>query len=65
MKMIHRVRCKRLCLFCYALQGGAGEYRYHEPTQKPIDPPYKTALASKRGEDVEHNLETQMSDCTL
>ena len=25
------------------------EYKYLEPTQKPINPPYKTALAAKRG----------------
>lgn len=29
--------------------GDGAKYEYHEPTQKPIDPPYKTALESKRG----------------
>ena len=27
------------------------KYVYREPTQKPIDPPYKTALAMKRNQD--------------
>ena len=54
----------------------SGDYKYHEPTQKPIDPPYKIALANKRGAEApetdepeeefkNENLETKMSDCTL
>ena len=27
------------------------KYEYREPTQKPIDPPYKSALASKRNQE--------------
>ena len=39
----------------YPLNLGAAKdaYKYHEPVQKPIDPPYKRAMAEKRGEDVE------------
>jgi len=33
------------------------EYKYLEPTQKPINPPYKTALAAKRGQVDEQNEE--------
>merc|ERR1711899_723839 len=35
----------------YPLNLGAAKeaYKYHEPVQKPIDPPYKRALAEKRG----------------
>ena len=40
----------------YPLNLGA-EYKYHEPVQKPIDPPYKTAIAERRGEDIETQLE--------
>ena len=29
------------------------EYKYREPTQKPINPPYQTALALKRGEQAQ------------
>ena len=32
------------------------DYKFHEPAQKPIDPPYKAALAQKRGEDVTDQL---------
>ena len=41
--------------------GDGSEYKYHEPVQKPIDPPYKRALAEKRGEDVE----TLMNECDI
>ena len=27
------------------------KYEYREPTQKPIDPPYKSALALKRNQE--------------
>ena len=37
--------------------GDGSEYKYHEPVQKPIDPPYKTAIAERRGEDIEKKLE--------
>merc|ERR1719461_1247458 len=37
----------------YPLNLGAA-YKYHEPVQKPIDPPYKTAIAERRGEDLEN-----------
>merc|ERR1712179_473562 len=40
------------------------EYKYLEPTQKPINPPYKTALAAKRGEVGEKGEETK-TDATL
>ena len=33
------------------------EYTYREPTQKPIDPPYKSALALKRNQGGGTNLE--------
>ena len=39
------------------------DYKYHEPNQKPIDPPYKTALAKKRGED--HHLTDQLQQTKL
>ena len=29
------------------------EYKYREPTQKPINPPYQSALALKRGEQAQ------------
>ena len=47
----------------YPLNLGAAKdtYKYHEPVQKPIDPPYKRALAEKRGEDVE----TLMNECDI
>ena len=48
------------------------EYKYREPTQKPINPPYKSALAIKRGEgngnnDEEESCQTTIEDsiCTL
>ena len=40
----------------YPLNLGSA-YKYHEPVQKPIDPPYKTAIAERRGEDLENQLE--------
>ena len=45
----------------YPLNLGDTKYEYHEPTQKPIDPPYKTAIAKRRGETVEDQLE----DCDI
>ena len=47
----------------YPLNLGAAKeaYKYHEPVQKPIDPPYKRALAEKRGEDVEK----LMNECDI
>ena len=40
------------------------EYKYLEPTQKPINPPYKTALAAKRGQ-VEETVQESKEDTTL
>jgi tRNA (cytidine32/guanosine34-2'-O)-methyltransferase len=49
----------------YSLDLGEG-YDYHEPTQMPIDPPYKRALAAKRGQDVEStNTETKLANCHI
>ena len=31
------------------------KYEYREPTQKPIDPPYKAALAMKRNQEDKPN----------
>ena len=50
-----------LNFFCTDLGTGA-EYQYHEPTQNPIDPPYKTALEKKRGETSER---TESDDVEL
>ena len=44
------------------LGAAAAAYKYHEPVQKPIDPPYKTYFAEKRGAD---NLEEKMSECDI
>jgi len=50
------------------------EYKYLEPTQKPINPPYKTALAAKRGQTDEQieepinnsdNVEESMSSLSI
>ena len=42
----------------YPLNLGS-EYKYHEPVQKPIDPPYKTAIAERHHgqQDIEKQLE--------
>ena len=56
---------------CPNLGAAAGVYKYHEPVQKPIDPPYKRAMAEKRGEKIENdekqneNLEEQFSECDI
>lgn len=34
----------------YPLNLGSSMYKYHEPVQKPIDPPYKSAIAKRRGD---------------
>ena len=39
------------------LKEASEAYKYHEPVQKPINPPYKRALAEKRGENVEEMME--------
>lgn len=36
----------------YPLQVGDDAYEYHEPVQKPINPPYKTFLESKKAQAV-------------
>lgn len=46
----------------YSLDLGEG-YDYHEPTQMPINPPYKRALALKRGQGVDQaNSETSVTE---
>ena len=40
------------CKLCLQLEDGK-EYKYREPTQKPINPPYQSALALKRGEQAQ------------
>ena len=35
------------------------EYTYREPTQKPINPPYKAALEKKRGKGNATNAEDE------
>jgi hypothetical protein len=41
--------------------------KYHEPAQRPIDPPYKSALASKRAQDSnqDQELESKLSDFSI
>jgi len=34
----------------YPLEVGGAEYEYKEPVQKPINPPYKTFLESKKAQ---------------
>jgi tRNA (cytidine32/guanosine34-2'-O)-methyltransferase len=46
------------------LGGAAKAYEYHEPIQVPIDPPYKTAIAKRRGEPVDQ-LEDNLESCDL
>lgn len=43
----------------YPLNLGAA-YKYFEPVQKPIDPPYARAMAQKRGD-----LEQALTECDL
>lgn len=44
--------------------GEDSPYEYHEPVQKPIDPPYKRAVAAKRGQDQE--LDQMLSEsCSI
>ena len=40
------------CKLYLQLEDGK-EYKYREPTQKPINPPYQSALALKRGEQAQ------------
>ena len=49
---------------CYPLNlsEAANHYKYHEPVQKPIDPPYKKALAEKRGEDHQSCSSTTIAE---
>ena len=59
--------------FCIQLEDGK-EYKYLEPTQKPINPPYKTALAAKRGQvdeqieepiNISDNVEESMASLSI
>ena len=60
------------------LEGRDKPYEYHEPTQKPIDPPYKKALELKRGagesdkdnkeetaSEQEENISDTLQQCSL
>ena len=37
-------------------------YEYRPPTQAPIDPPYKTAIAKRRGEGTEEEVTEEVTD---
>lgn len=52
---------------CYPLNSSLEEttYKYHEPTQSPIDPPYKKAIQLKKNDALEKPMKKQKDEETL